>query len=449
MRNMVRRDTLTTAAVRGREPRGPVAESERIASLDVLRGFALLGILVMNIQSFAMVGVVYDNPTAYRNPTGANLVVWFLSHVLADQKFISIFSMLFGAGIVLMSQRAESSGTKPVPLHYRRMGWMILFGLLHAYLLWYGDILYAYGMCGLFVYLFRRKSPQTLVSWALVLAAIGSLIAVGLGVFWLPHLSPHARADFIQDNWLPSPQDINEELAAYRGSWIAQMSDRVPTAFYIETSLFLRLYVWKTSSLMLLGMALFKLGAFQARWSRGRYLSLVGAGLFVGIPVTIFGVVQDFAKHWDVQYSFYLGEQYNYWGSYLIALGWTGLIMLWCQSSRAPALQERMAAAGRMAFTNYILQTVICITIFYGTGFGYFERVPRTGQILIVFAIYAAQLAIAPLWLRHFRFGPLEWLWRSLTYGKRQPFRRTAMRSASDHRHDDRHRVTITAGDVR
>ena len=157
-------------------------------------------------------------------------------------------------------------------------------------------------------------------------------------------------------------------------------------------------------------------------------------GLLIGIPVILFGVVQNFAKNWDIGYSFYLGAQYNYWGSYLIALGWTGLIMLWCQSSRAPALKERMAAVGRTAFSNYILQTVICTAIFYGHGFGYFERVPRTGQILIVFGVYAAQLVIAPLWLRHFRFGPLEWLWRSLTYGKRQPFRCVAIRLASDHR---------------
>src|SRR5262249_19871775 len=152
-----------------------VAETERIASIDVLRGFALLGILVMNIQSFAMVGAVYDNPTAYGNLNGANFVVWLLSHLLAEQKFISIFSMLFGAGIVLMWRRAESSGAGPARLHYRLMGWLIVFGLLHAYLLWYGDILYTYGICGLFVYLFRRKSPRTLVSYSLVLAMIGSL----------------------------------------------------------------------------------------------------------------------------------------------------------------------------------------------------------------------------------------------------------------------------------
>jgi uncharacterized protein len=414
------REASTTTAQSRCEFCGPVPQTERIVPIDVLRGFALLGILVMNIQSFAMVGPLYDNPTAYGELKGANFVVWLLSHLLADQKFLSIFSMLFGAGILLLWQKAERSGADSSPLHYRRMGWLIVFGLLHAYLLWYGDILYTYGMCGLFVYLFRRRSPWTLVSWSIILAMIGSLIAIGLGLFWVPHLSADAKADFI-DDWQPTVQSINEELTAYRGSWFAQMSERAPTAFAIETSLFVRLYLWKASSLMLLGMALFKLGAFHARWSHRRYLSLVGAGLLLGIPVVSFGVAQNFAKHWDLQYSFYLGTQYNYWGSYLVALGWIGLIMLWCQSPRGQPLKERMAAVGRTAFSNYILQTVICTTIFYGHGFGYFQKVPRTDQLLIVFAIYAAQLVIAPLWLRHFRFGPLEWLWRRLTYGKRQP----------------------------
>ncbi|TMH79754.1 MAG: DUF418 domain-containing protein [Betaproteobacteria bacterium] len=415
------RDTLTPVAERGRESSGPVAETERILPMDVLRGFALLGILVMNIQLFAMVEAAHNNPTAYGDLNGANFLVWLFSHLLADQKFISIFSMLFGAGIVLMWQKAESSGARPTLLHYRRVGWLIVFGVLHAHLLWYGDILFTYGMCGLFVYLFRRKSPRTLISSALVLAAIGSLIAIGLG-FWVPHWPADIQAEFIED-WQPGPQSISEELAAYRGSWIDQMSDRVPSALDTETSEFLMLYGWKASSLMLLGMALFKLGAFHAQWSRRQYLSLVGAGLLVGIPMIIFGVVQDFAKNWDIRYGLYFGAQYNYWGSYLVALGWTGLVMLWCQGSWAAALKERMAAVGRAAFSNYILQTVVCTTIFYGHGFGYFGSVPRTGQILIVFAIYAAQLVIAPLWLRHFQFGALEWLWRSLTYGKRQPFR--------------------------
>src|SRR5258708_5345681 len=213
MSNIIRLQDLDIVTTRecGREFRGAAAETERIVPMDVLRGFALLGILVMNIQSFAMVGPVYDNPTAYGDLNGANFLVWLLSHLLAHQKFISIFSMLFGAGIVLLWQKAESSGAKPKRLHYRRMGWMILFGLLHAYLLWYGDILYTYGMCGLFVYLFRRQSPATLISSALVLAAIGSLIAIGLGWFWVPHWPADIQAEFIEA-WQPVAQTIDREL---------------------------------------------------------------------------------------------------------------------------------------------------------------------------------------------------------------------------------------------
>jgi len=401
----------------------PVAETQRIVPMDVLRGFALLGILVMNIQSFSMVGAAYDNPTAYGDLTGANFLVWLLSYLLTDQKFVSIFSMLFGAGIVLMWQKAEASGANAMHLHYRRVCWMILFGLLHAHLLWDGDILYTYGVCGLFVYVFRNKSPRTLLVWALILASVGSLLPLGFGLVLLPHFPPDQLAELSQD-WQPSQQKIAEELAAFRGSWIDQMSYRVPNAIDMELVLFLLVFGWKASSLMLLGMALFKLGAFHGQWNRSRYLLLCGIGTVVGIPITLFGVVQDFARNWDVRYSMFIGSQYNYWASYLVALGWIGLIMVWCQSSRLPALRERMAALGRTAFSNYILQTIICTTIFYGHGFGYFGSVPRIGQILIVFAIYSAQLGIAPLWLRYFRFGPLEWIWRSLTYGKRYAFRR-------------------------
>ncbi|TMH38119.1 MAG: DUF418 domain-containing protein [Betaproteobacteria bacterium] len=347
-----------------------------------------------------MVEAAHNNPTAYGDLNGANFLVWLFSHLLADQKFISIFSMLFGAGIVLMWQKAESSGARPTLLHYRRVGWLIVFGVLHAHLLWYGDILFTYGMCGLFVYLFRRKSPRTLISSALVLAAIGSLIAIGLG-FWVPHWPADIQAEFMED-WQPGPQSISEELAAYRGSWIDQMSDRVPSALDTETSELLMLYGWKASSLMLLGMALFKLGAFHAQWSRRQYLSLVGAGLLVGIPMIIFGVVQDFAKNWDIRYGLYFGAQYNYWGSYLVALGWTGLVMLWCQGSWAAALKERMAAVGRAAFSNYILQTVVCTTIFYGHGCLRDLCGPARdcSPLASPFSVRAARVALAELDLR-------------------------------------------------
>ena len=141
----------------------PVQQKERIASLDVLRGFALLGILLVNVGAFSMPSAAYFNPSAYGSLEGIDGFVWRAVHLLADFKFMAIFSMLFGAGIVLMWQHAEVQSEGSAGIHYRRMFWLIVFGLLHAHLLVYGDILYWYGVTGLFVFLFRKRSPTTLM----------------------------------------------------------------------------------------------------------------------------------------------------------------------------------------------------------------------------------------------------------------------------------------------
>ena len=141
----------------------PVAPEERIISLDVLRGFAVLGILIMNIQSFSMIMSAYVNPTAYGDLSGLNRLVWTLSHIVADHKFMTIFSILYGAGIVLLTRRAEERGENPGGLHYRRTIWLIIFGLIHAYVFWYGDILFKYGVCALFAFFFRNLQPRRLL----------------------------------------------------------------------------------------------------------------------------------------------------------------------------------------------------------------------------------------------------------------------------------------------
>ena len=163
-------NTDTPAAIHlSAESAGPITARERIASLDVLRGVALLGILPMNIQAFSMISAAYINPTVYGDFHGANYWVWFLCHLLADEKFMTIFSMLFGAGIFLMTSHIEAAGRKSAVLHYRRMGWLILFGLLHAYLLWYGDILVNYGLRGLLAYGYRKATPRKLIIYGIVL----------------------------------------------------------------------------------------------------------------------------------------------------------------------------------------------------------------------------------------------------------------------------------------
>ena len=399
----------------------PTSDAQRLASLDILRGFALLGILTMNIGVFSMPVAAYFAPTVYGSLTGIDGWVWRITHVFADMKFMAIFSMLFGAGIVLITQRAESRGDSATGLHYRRMAWLALFGLMHAHLLWHGDILFWYGICGMVVFLFRNLQPKWLICWGLVSIAITSAIMISTGLSadnWPPGMLEYINADL-----KPPPPAIASEIAAYQGGWLDQMRERVPKALEMQTSTLLFWAFWRVSGLMLLGMALFKLGVMSANRSKNFYLTFIALAIAVGIPVILFGMRYQFAIDWAAPQFFFIGTQFNYWGSLFVGLGWLSFVMLFCQSDALASVKSALAAVGRMAFTNYIMQTVICTTIFYGHGFGLFGQIDRAGQVAIVVAVWVFQIALSVYWLRRFRFGPLEWLWRSLTYWERQPFK--------------------------
>jgi uncharacterized protein len=399
----------------------PVAEKERIVSIDVLRGFAVLGILLMNIQYFSMIGAAYFNPTVYGDLHGANFLVWLLSRLLADGKFVSIFCMLFGAGIVLMTGRAEAAGTNPALLHFRRMAWLMVFGLLHAHLLWAGDILFDYGVCGLVAYPFRRLRPRALLTIGLLSMAVAPAVTRSM-----ENWAPAQLQSFREQFWQPTPAMIAREVADYGGGWRDQMRQRVPDALGSETFGFVFSSFWHEEGLMLIGMALFKLHIFSAQQPSWQYRGMAAAGLGLGIPVTLYGVWHEYATGWSFPSSFCHDVRFTYWAGLLTSLGWIGCVMLACRAGVLPRFASRLAAVGRMAFTNYILQTVICTSIFYGHGLGLFGKVERVWQLAIVVAVWVVQLTLSPLWLRHFQFGPLEWLWRTLTYARRAPFRRVA-----------------------
>ncbi len=401
---------------------GPVGQAERIVSLDVLRGFALLGILVVNVVSFSMISAVYLNPTAQGDLSGANYWVWLLTHVLVDTKFMSIFSMLFGAGIVSMAGRAEAAGRSGMGLHFRRMFWLMLFGLLHAHLLWYGDILFLYGVCGLAVYWLRKLRPALLFVAGFVSLGVGTGISLLSG--WSMPYWPEQQLAEISMDWEPSPDVIEAEVAAYRGDWLQQVAHRVPAAIEFETLILLVWGFWRAGGMMLLGMALFKMGVFSAQRSRRSYLLWGAAAVLIGVPTILYGVRQNSAANWEVRYSFFFGPLYNYWASILVSLGYVGLVMLVCRSRLAMGAQRVLAAVGETALSNYLFQTIICTTIFYGHGLGWFGTVERVGQLGIVIAVWTLQLVVSPIWMRCFRFGPFEWLWRTLSYLRWQPMRR-------------------------
>jgi len=398
---------------------GPKPPRERIVALDCLRGFAVLGILLMNIQSFSMIGAAYENPRAFGDLSGGNYVVWLLCHVLADQKFVSIFSMLFGAGVVLMAARREQAGVPAAALHYRRMAVLLVFGLMHAYLLWFGDILTAYALCGMLIYPMRRLPPWLLIMFGSIVWT-GPIVILSFFGVTLPFWPPDELRELL-DEWAPSAAAAAEEIAAYRGGWLAQMPQRAKLAVLLQTVVFALGTFWVAGGLMILGMGLHKLGMFAAGWSRRTYAAIIAAGAAVGLPIVLYGVHWNEAAAWDGRYSMFFGSLYNYVGSLPLALGWVAALMWSCRSGRAPLLANALAAVGRMALTNYLLQTVICTSLFYGHGLGLFCRVERVGQVVVVAGVWVLQLIMSPLWLRRFEFGPVEWLWRRLSYAGEQP----------------------------
>jgi len=396
---------------------GPVAGSERIQVLDVLRGVALLGILLTNIQHFAMLAGTVRNPTLMGDFTGLNFGVYFLTYTLILQKFMPLFSMLFGAGILLAADRREAAGLSVGSFHYRRMGILLLISLVHAYLIWYGDILFSYAVCGSIVFLFRERSPRFLITAGIGLLALFPLIR--FLIVTVPGIVPHL--DFFPG--LSFEEIIAADVEAFRGGWLENFGMRVK--YVLEDQLIgLPVHtVWRVSALMLIGMGLYRLGVITGKAKRNTYVILAVLGAGLALPVTVATFFHSHARGWTDPWARELSQQVIHFFGVVQSLGIMGIVMLLCRSGCRGWFAQRLAAVGRTALSNYLLQSVICTFIFYGFGLGLYASVERTGQVAIVFGIWIVQLTLSSLWLRRFRFGPAEWVWRSLAYGRRQPFR--------------------------
>lgn len=400
----------------------PVQFNERIKSLDILRGIAILGILVMNIQSFSMPEAAYINPLVYGDLQGINKWTWIFSHLFADQKFMTIFSLLFGAGIILITDKAVTKTGKSAGLHYKRTFWLLVIGLLHAHFIWYGDILVAYALCASFVYIFRKMKPKTLFIIGVLLLSVHTFIYgfFGMGLEYMP---PEVIQD-ISSSWKPSSEMIQAEIAARTGNLYQQLNANSSAALEMETFVFFINFLWRAGGLMLIGMAFYKWGILSADRSRSFYLKGFLISSVIGFPIVILGIIKNFEANWSFEYSMFLGSQFNYWGSLFVSFAYICLIMLFCKSTSFTNFKARFAAIGQMALTNYITQSIICAFIFFGIGLGLFGEVERTVQIIIVMGIWLLQFAWSKPYLSHYKFGPLEWVWRSLTYWDKQPMKK-------------------------
>ncbi len=426
-------------------PIGPAEASERIIAIDTLRGVAVLGILVMNIYAFAMAFAAYQNPLADGGTEWYNLATWFFTHLLFDQKFLAIFAALFGAGFVMMMMRAKARGAPYRGIWFRRNAWLLLLGALHGYLLWFGDILFMYALIGMLIYPFRNLSPRALIIIASALLCVGMLTAFAGGSYMqamkaaVTEIRAQQQAGEtlteeqteMLEEWQevelfmkPPERQVPEDTAAYRGDYAGIVAHRAPMVAMMQTQGLLGFGLWRVGGLMLLGMALMKLGVLSGQRSGDFYRRMMLIGYGIGLPIVALGAWIQWLYQWEMFWLFRVGTLPNYAGSLLVAAGHVGAVMTIVKSGALGKLAQRFAAVGRMAFTNYLLHSVILTTVFYGYGLGLYGYVSRLEQMAFVVAVISLQLWLSPLWLAKFRFGPAEWLWRSLTYWRIQPLRR-------------------------
>ena len=427
---------------------GPVTGSERIKSLDVLRGVALLGILLMNITGFGLDFWAYVDPTVQGGSTGYNLYVWVMNNMFFEGTMRAMFSMLFGAGMVLMTTRmiAKGGGLEVADIYYRRTIWLLIFGVIHGYLiLWTGDILYAYGLFGLFLFPFRDTSPRKLILAAATLTLIGVALASFDYSKKMKLLDQFKTAQSYQ-NEDEIPEDIKkgkvawEELVAEMKPSEKQVKENTESMHkgYFDLVLFLApinrfmqstfnydYNPWDVLAMMLLGMALYKLRVITAELSFKTYLVMMFIGYGIGFTINYHETRLILDNDFSIPAFYQAGRTYAI-GRIAVSFGHIGLVMLFCKMNVISFLKRSLAAVGRMALTNYIMHSVICAFVFKGIGFSLFGRLQRYELYYVVVSIWIFQLIISPIWLKYYRFGPLEWLWRTLTYKQAQPFRRNA-----------------------
>jgi len=394
---------------------------DRFESLDLLRGVAVLGILAINIQAMAMPVAFFANPSLNTEYfVGEGRDIWAIASTFFQFKFITIFSALFGAGIILMV--GEDKPSSKFGVHYRRMFWLFILGSAHAYLIWFGDILTPYAVAGLIVVLARRWRPRTLFIVGFILIGLASLMMVAQHVA-LEHMSPEDRDAMIAEMFAPPPEAITAEIEHLREGFFTRLPLTAPTAlmFQVVQAIFLGP---RNIGVMMIGMALYKMGFFTLGWSFLRYVIIGATALTIGYAGSYYATTQMLAVNFDPMQL--AGPQSaQFWGSLFQAFGYSALIMAIAKVPLLGLIRRPFAAAGQMALTNYLMCSIIGAFLYYGPpGLGRIGTVSYLEQATTVIAIWIAILIWSPIWLALFRFGPFEWLWRSLTYWKPQPMRR-------------------------
>ena len=421
----------------------PVTRKVRIRSIDTLRGVALLGILLMNIIAFGLPYASYFNPVFDSNLEGINLSTYIAMDVFVEGSMRGIFSMLFGAGFLLFITKPDTNEDLVRGLYFRRTLLLILIGVFNAYILvWPGDILFTYGVAGLLLYVFWHYSAKKL---ALISGVIFALLAIlhtashmysrglreeVLEIEALPastelnqvQQQTLAEWDTFLDQQLFTPELVEQDLQIRKSGYLEIFLFLVPFSLIIQTLGLVSSGLWDALAMMLLGMAFMKWGIFNASRSMRFYLGMFVIGFGTGLPINYFEVNAFVSSGFEIYWEAANRSTYDL-GRLLVAIGYIGLIMMVCKSGILHLLRSALASVGQMALTNYLSQSLICNAIFMGWGFNLLGELERFQIYYVVLGVWLFQLIASPIWLRYFRFGPAEWLWRSLTYKNKQQWR--------------------------
>jgi uncharacterized protein len=430
----------------------PTARDERIGMLDTTRGVAVLGILLMNITAFGLPNA-YDDPTNWGGYQGLNFTVWRTMALWFEGTMRGLFTLLFGAGALLFLQRhtERSPDLRAADLYYRRTMWLIVFGLVNGYLLlWSGDVLYCYGVVGLLLFVFRNLASRRLIAIAAVIMVVQTAVTV---IEWQGYHMMRDEATAAQTaktagdaltaeqqgaidtfealarEFKPTREELEQKVATVRDGYLGALRTFAPETWHMQTSFFFRHMLLEALGMMLLGMALLKLGVLTGTAPTRAYTVMLVAGYAIGFSVNWFETARLAGAGFttDALIASYLTYDL---GRIPMTLGHIGLLGLLCRAAAFALVARMLGAVGQMALTNYLSQSVLCFLLFTGAGLGLYGALERYELYFVVAAIWALQLLWSPLWLRYFRFGPAEWLWRSITYWQKQPMRHTVAQPA-------------------
>ncbi|WOK37611.1 DUF418 domain-containing protein [Sphingomonas sp. C3-2] len=406
----------------------------RYLSLDALRGIAVMGILAMNIIVFAMPEFAYVNPRVWGGTSPADIAAWATAYVLVDGKMRGLFSLLFGASMLIVIDAAEARGADGPQLHLRRMGWLLVFGLAHYYLIWFGDILTLYAVIGSFAFLARHGSAGQLIRWGVLSLIIGFLILAAISISILMTASaataPHAGVEagnaykaMISGLGVPGMASTATELSVYRSGYADILAYRMGERAS-GPLLMVLLSGCEALGLMLMGMGLCKSGFLTGMRSRASYARTAAICYMIGLPPTMLLAFWCITSGFDPIVTFNATFTWSIPSRIILTLAHASAALWLIDRFAGSRMIARIAAAGRAAFSNYLGTSIVMTTIFYGYGLGLFGEVSRAQAYLFVAGGCVVMLAWSKPWLDRFAYGPLEWLWRSLARGGPQEMRK-------------------------